>query len=172
MTAATTTMRVLDSAPAYTSHVRGDSPLDVYGYAQTREAPPPPYPTSLPDAFPIGGKQISPVVTVFELQDHLRILGSFAKLRDSVKATASGGDDHANAAWAIFLSRAVYRFHRWAINVQPTANGALPRDSLPPIDVLMVWHSYLLVSFHVRAVTRMQSNRLAFCVRTESSFLL
>jgi hypothetical protein len=169
MAAATATMRMLDSAPPYTPHIHGRFPMN--GDAQTREAPPP-YPTSLPDTFPIGHKRVSPVVTVFELQDHLRILGSFAKLRDSVKATVSGDKDNANAAWAIFLSRAVHRFHRWVINVRPSVNGALPRESIPPIDVLMVWHSYLLVSFLCSSWAHMRGNRLVSCTRTESSFLL
>jgi len=45
------------------------------------------YPTFLPD-FSIGDKQTPPAVAISELQYHLRILGSFAKLRDGVKTTA------------------------------------------------------------------------------------
>ena len=149
--AAATTMGP-DPVPAYTPHV-SDSPPgdDDYSDEQTYEAPPP-YPTSLPETFLIGGKQTQPVVSISELQDHLRILGSFAKLRNSVvEAAASGDNDDADAAWAVFLSRAVHRFHRWVIKVQPTPEGTLSRDSIPPIDVLMVWHSYSLVSY-VRTV--------------------
>ena len=149
--ATATTMRFPDPVPAYTPRVSDSLPDASYRDAQTYEAPPP-YPTSLPETFPVGGKQTHPVVYVSELQDHLRILGSFAKLRDSVvNATASGDKNDADAAWAVFLSRAVYRFHRWVIIIQPTLEGTLPRDFIPPIDVLMVWHSYSLVSYRVRA---------------------
>jgi len=137
----------LDPAPAYTPQVPDGLPVDSV-VPQTSTAPPP-YPTSLPDTFPIGGKQISPVVSVSELRDHLRILGSFAKLPDSVKAATSGDKTDADNAWALFLSRAVYRFHRWVISVRPTPEGTLPQNFMPPIDVLMVWHSYLLVSLDI-----------------------
>lgn len=93
-----------EAAPAYTSFRNAghehEENIDL-------AVPPPPYPTSLPDTFPIGNKKTSPLVTVEELQAHLRILGAFDALRQQVN-NAAGPD-----GWAVFLARAVYRFQKW-----------------------------------------------------------
>ncbi|KZV87185.1 hypothetical protein EXIGLDRAFT_680177 [Exidia glandulosa HHB12029] len=95
---------------------------------------------SLPDTFPVGGRQTRPVISVQELLAHLRILRAFSALRDSVeKATQIESYVDATAAWTIFLSRAVYRFEKWIATL-----AVYPEGALPPLDVLMVWHSFLL----------------------------
>jgi hypothetical protein len=50
--------------------------------------------------------------------------------------------------WALFVSRAAYRFYAYLQAEWP--NNAIQASSeatMPPLDVLMVWHSYLLVSY-------------------------
>ena len=42
------------------------------------------YPTELPTTFPIGEKNIQPLVNVTELQAHLRLLGAFERLNKNV----------------------------------------------------------------------------------------
>ncbi|KAF8317035.1 uncharacterized protein EI90DRAFT_2943755 [Cantharellus anzutake] len=102
------------------------------------EAPPPPYPTSLPDKFPIGKQYTSPLVNVADLQDHLRLLGAFDLLQNLVRsANPSDSDD----AWIVYLARAVYRFEKWILANPSDRSGP---ETLPPLDVLMVWHSYCL----------------------------
>src|ERR1700733_5185931 len=83
--------------------------------------------------FSVGGKQAPLTVAIFELQYHLRVLGSFVKLRDGVTTTAvTVGDENDADACAIFLSRAVYHFHKWIIKPRPTVEGTLAPDSIPP----------------------------------------
>lgn len=137
-----------ESVPAYSEQAPASVPILTADHrdAYHNQAPPPPYPTALPDTFPIGGKKYPPVVAVSELQFHLRILGAFATLRQNVTAEAGGQKEEADGAWAVFVARAVYRFYNWVIKVRPTTTGRIPDGQLPPLDVLMVWHSYLLVS--------------------------
>ena len=56
------------------------------------------------------------------------------------------------APLGLFLSLAVYRFHRWMISVLPTVEGTLAPGSIWPLEILMVSYSYCIVSLHVRAV--------------------
>ncbi|KAG8896555.1 hypothetical protein FRC01_011726, partial [Tulasnella sp. 417] len=55
--------------------------------------------------------------------------------------------------WAVFLQRAVYRFEQWAVRMiggegQEEVVGDAPRaltpNEMPPLDVIMVWHTYML----------------------------
>ncbi|KAF8305769.1 hypothetical protein DL93DRAFT_2144320 [Clavulina sp. PMI_390] len=133
-------------APAYSTTAAPGSavPTQEYLDAYSSQAPPPPYPTSLPDTFPIGGRKYAPVVAVSDLQWHLRILGAFSTLREGVRSEAQAKEMDADAAWATFLARAVDRFARWTGQFRPTTTGSVPPGELPPIDVLMVWHSYML----------------------------
>lgn len=137
-----------ETVPAYSAQAPASVPLLTADYrdAYHNQAPPPPYPTALPDTFPISGKKYPPVVAVSELQFHLRILGAFATLRQNVTAEVGGQTEDADGAWAVFVARAVYRFYNWVIKVRPTMTGRIQDGQLPPVDVLMVWHSYLLVS--------------------------
>lgn len=99
----------------------------------------------LPDSFLIGRSKTAPLLSVVELQHHLRILGAFSVLQGKIKA-AGRSKSESDAAWAVFLARAVYRFHKWAGFIRITTQGTVPTDYMPPLDVLMVWHSYMLVS--------------------------
>lgn len=112
-------------------------------------ADPPSYPSPLPATFRVGVADTSPLLTIEEVEAHLRILGAFSQLKANVEAANSGATAplklDAPAAWTVFLCRAVYRFERWILTA-PT----LDQDrALPPLDVLMVWHSYMLVGPHV-----------------------
>lgn len=107
------------------------------------------YPTELPTTFPIGKQEVPPLVNITELQAHLRILGAFDQLKKSVEASQYPSGV---SAWVIFVNRAVHRFYKWLNS--PSREGVIPASSeetMPPLDVLMVWHSYLLVShLHIR----------------------
>ncbi|KAH7101530.1 hypothetical protein BKA62DRAFT_703261 [Auriculariales sp. MPI-PUGE-AT-0066] len=111
------------------------------------ELPPPGYGTTLPETFPVGSKKTRPVVSVDEVNAHLVLLGAFSRLKSRV---GLANDTHNESspirleeqdAWTVFLCRAVHRFQLWISNVHE-----LPQEGyIPPLDVLMVWHSYLLV---------------------------
>lgn len=118
------------------------------------KVPPPSYPVSLPPSFRVGKHYTPPVVTGEELLAHLRILGAFHALRDQIRNEGFESltpDD----AWYAFTARAVHRFKLWVDKVvefeslsAPSlgSDGHLVEEMIPPLDVLMIWHSYLLVS--------------------------
>ncbi|KAK1749752.1 hypothetical protein QBC47DRAFT_395263 [Echria macrotheca] len=88
------------------------------------------------DAFNKGN-----LPTVEDCITHLRLLETFVVLGERVREWAHGsaGED-ADASWKMFVRLAVLRFQRWFCLV---SNDAL-QASLPPLDVLMVWHSFML----------------------------
>jgi hypothetical protein len=131
---------------------------------------------TLPMLFTIGNQQVSPLVKIRDLQAHLRLLAAFDKLRSDVinqappytesqtveleSTSVSGGvpsiqdsqghglstpENEQDRLWTIFVHRAVYRFDSF----MRAPWAPFPRwseASILPLDVLMVWHSYLLVS--------------------------
>jgi len=104
------------------------------------------YPTELPETFPIGRHQVQPLVNVTELQAHLRLLGAIYKLKLDVQARQGGNPEKAELAWMVYVNRAVRRFYKWASSSWTLEYPGLSEEVMPPLDVIMVWHSYLLVS--------------------------
>ncbi|KAJ3557417.1 hypothetical protein NM688_g1477 [Phlebia brevispora] len=89
-----------------------------------------------PNSYRIGTYTFSaPLVTVEQLKAHLSLLRAFKGLR----ATVEEGED--------------VRIPRLAAVMEPSARWAwfvglsVDRMSYPPLDVLMVWHAYLLNPF-------------------------
>lgn len=119
-------------------------PANNHG-AQSYSSPPA---YTFPQLFRIGHKQTSgPLVTAAALHSHLGLLRHFWNLRQAVE---SGQDARIPAfalapepglRWAWFVTLAVDRFERWVKGMR--YNYAVD-ESLPPIDVAMVWHAYLL----------------------------
>lgn len=113
---------------------------------------PPPFshedPTTLPATFPIGEHEVAPLVNVADLQAHLRLLGAFDRLKYTVQHPVGEipASIQQDDLWALFLHRAVHRFEAfmsatWPKNVVVASTEA----TMPPLDVLMAWHTYLLV---------------------------
>ena len=106
------------------------------------------YPTELPTTFPIGKHQVPPLVNVTDLQAHLRLLGAFDRLKYVVEHPVDGlpASIQREHLWLLFLNRAVHRFETF---MSTTWSGdfvvASTETSMPPLDILMVWHTYLLV---------------------------
>ena len=136
---------VNDSPPPYTA-------IDTTGHhhhiisAEPDASPESPsayvaFSASFPD-IPVGGKKTAPVVSIDRLRAHLTVLAAFHALRRSVREARA---DDPDATWAIFLARAVHRFQKWALCARFMGNDIAP---MPPLDVLMVWHSYLLVGYN------------------------
>ncbi|KAF7308106.1 hypothetical protein MKEN_01173000 [Mycena kentingensis (nom. inval.)] len=95
----------------------------------------------------------APLVTVSQLREHLDLLRAFAALKRRV---GRGGarlfsgmeemEEEAEWWWELFVACAVERFEAWCIGL-----AALEEDDInelvewiPPLDVFMIWHSYLL----------------------------
>lgn len=116
---------------------------------QTQDAPPvyTEYPTALPEQFPIGNSRVNPLVNMTDLQCHLRILGAINKLKTEVQSQLDGiGGTNRDLAWVVFVNRAVYRFYAWTSAFWKQDQPGLDENVMPPLDVIMVWHTYLLVS--------------------------
>lgn len=140
---ASTTTNDEAPAPAYDDHTHNEH----FVPSNTSDAPPA-YPIALPPTFRIGRHNPSPLVTVEELQAHLRILSAFDTLRLQVRgAVVESSGQTPDDAWFVYLARAVHRFDLWVTKiVQPLGNiPVIPDDMVPPLDVAMVWHSYSLV---------------------------
>jgi len=122
-----------DCLPAYT---RSEAELEPPGYS-----------TTLPASFRIGQSNTSPVLRVEEVEAHLKILGAFSRLKTRVslaQETVSESRLEPDAAWTVFLCRAVHRFEKW---IQSRPMGQPVPWTIVPLDVLMVWHSYMLVGW-------------------------
>ncbi|KAF7304496.1 hypothetical protein HMN09_00852000 [Mycena chlorophos] len=102
--------------------------------------------------FRVGSKETKAFVTVDQLKDHLALLHALAELRLRVENTSAEDlgieyfppENEKSRRWSVFVGFAVERFERWCLALQPSdvKNGIAP--IFPPVDVLMVWHTYLL----------------------------
>jgi hypothetical protein len=104
--------------------------------------------------YNIGNQVVSPLVSVADIKDFLRLLGAFNKLEQDVRKQWDLGVfpkevTGADAAWELYLHRAVYRFELWSkkvvTDVKPPGTG-FASNELPPLDVVLIWHTYVLVS--------------------------
>ncbi|GBE89584.1 hypothetical protein SCP_1602470 [Sparassis crispa] len=102
-----------------------------------------------PTAYRIGGVTLeAPRVELDHLRAHLALLRTFKSLRTLIEDAAELGLQGlrmgTTARWAWFVGLAVERFQRWAAVVRHESLFTWVATDLPPIDVLMVWHAYLL----------------------------
>ena len=107
------------------------------------------YPTELPPTFPIGKKKVQPLVNVTELRAHLKLLGAFDSLKRSVVEQRFPEGMNEEQAWVVFVNKAVHRFYTLLLATWPdgcvVASG---ETTMPPLDIVLIWHSYLLVRGH------------------------
>ncbi|KAG9043028.1 hypothetical protein FS837_010120 [Tulasnella sp. UAMH 9824] len=146
-------------APAYAAPPAGGSDA-LPGYDNTNTPPRTFVPSQgidekLPNHFKINNQYVKPQVTPSELQAHLALLGAFHRLREEFR-TFKGSSDvpmTPDERWGVFLQRAVYRSEQWAVRMiggegQEEVLGDAPRvlapNEVPPLDVTMVWHTYML----------------------------
>ncbi|KAG1799566.1 uncharacterized protein BJ212DRAFT_1401921 [Suillus subaureus] len=115
----------------------------------------PPYPTlpqpepespqyTLPETFNIGRRSTQHLVRPDQLKAHLQLLAAFSHLKQQVVASESlvaGLESDSEKRWVWFVNMAVERFERWCWTIKQYDTV---EQRLPPIDVTMVWHAYLL----------------------------
>ncbi|GAA6009145.1 uncharacterized protein JCM10292_005336 [Rhodotorula paludigena] len=127
------------------SSVTSDRPPSYRTVAEDA-APPPPF-VEFPTKYTVGTNRLgseAAFVTADELVLHLRLLGAFRKLRETVEVGGTGSvADHLEpkARWAVFVHVAVWRFECY-LSLYET--GALADLVVPPVDVALVWHTYML----------------------------
>ncbi|KAF9461936.1 hypothetical protein BDZ94DRAFT_769324 [Collybia nuda] len=113
-------------------------------------APPPGY--YFPSHFQIGMWSTEALVNVSNVKSHLVLLHAFATLRLMVDSLEQSSmpvwldkmPEDKGKRWAWFIGRAVERFDRWCNALEPVDGIKRLEDVLPPLDVIMVWHSYML----------------------------
>ncbi|KAG9039007.1 hypothetical protein FS837_001144 [Tulasnella sp. UAMH 9824] len=147
-------------APEYTTApvTSGSEALPGYDDAQARGGtfvPSQGINDKLPNHFKINDQYVKPHIMPSQLQAHLVLLGAFHRLREEVRTFKGKADIsmEPDERWAVYLQRAVYRFEQWAVRMiggegQEEVLGDVPRvlapNEVPPLDVLLVWHTYML----------------------------
>ncbi|PCH42480.1 hypothetical protein WOLCODRAFT_120640 [Wolfiporia cocos MD-104 SS10] len=120
-----------------------DSPEATYDW---------PHLTDEPSPYRIGSSSLqSPLVNVTYVRSHLSLLSAFKKLRITIEHNERlnlpqlAKDLNQSQRWCWFVNLAVDRFHKWA-EIMHNTNGSRNWDAefIPPLDVLMVWHAYML----------------------------
>ncbi|KAG8817991.1 hypothetical protein FRC19_010963 [Serendipita sp. 401] len=108
--------------------------------------------TELPLKFRVGIEDVSPLVTITAAQAHLHLLAAFDKLKKDVYSAHSSLSDEETSeipsdphrAWVVFVNRAVHRFDQFMSGKWTSDFPNWSEASIPPLDVIMVWHTYLL----------------------------
>ncbi|EPQ58878.1 hypothetical protein GLOTRDRAFT_125199 [Gloeophyllum trabeum ATCC 11539] len=132
-----------DAPPAYAGQTPDPISAEI-------DLPPPAY--ALPKTYKIGEKKTDrPLVDIYQLKLHLRLLRAFHDLRISVQNVDSTslplGVEKLNRSerWSWFLHLAVERFERWVLSLPGSYGSSTWAVShAPPLDVLLVWHTYML----------------------------
>ncbi|KAH8103957.1 hypothetical protein BXZ70DRAFT_888620 [Cristinia sonorae] len=144
-----------DTPPAYKTAPPAYDPKADTTHAPEGSEQPPAYTYNAPSSYRIGGKVITePLVNIPQVKAHLALLRAFKELRKTVQDTSAQvlglppvvSDLSPDKRWTWFVGLAVERFQRWLeIVVSFNSNiDAWIERCMPPIDVLMVWHAYLL----------------------------
>lgn len=111
----------------------------------------------LPNHFKVDDQYVKAQVLPSDLEAHLVLLSAFHRLREEVRTFKGKADIpmEPDDRYAVFLQRAVYRFEQWAVRMiggegqeEEELGGGAPRilasNEVPPLDVMMVWHTYML----------------------------
>ncbi|KAG8933520.1 hypothetical protein FRC01_008603 [Tulasnella sp. 417] len=111
----------------------------------------------LPNHFKISNQYVKAQVMPSDLEAHLVLLGAFHRLREEVRTFKGKADIpmEPDERYAVFLQRAVYRFEQWAVRMiggegqeEEALDEGTPKvlvpDEVPPLDVTMIWHTYML----------------------------
>lgn len=137
-----------DSLPSYVEHLtaRPDGPPT---YASDSPIAPPRIDerTLLPASFRVEPFDVAPFVTVPEMKLHLRLLAAFDLLQQKVRTTPETQGDilDGDTRWAVFCVRAKHEFQRWVSQLRTRRDrGKLRGEELPGLEVMMVWHAYML----------------------------
>ncbi|PPR07442.1 hypothetical protein CVT24_007708 [Panaeolus cyanescens] len=100
--------------------------------------------------FSIGGSVLQdPLVGIQEIKGHLALLRAFTRLKEDAIKHAFFNEfgtywDDDEGRWRYFVGFAVERFDTWCESLEEKDVSLSWDEFLPPVDVLMVWHAYLL----------------------------
>ncbi|KAJ8131139.1 hypothetical protein O1611_g2486 [Lasiodiplodia mahajangana] len=95
--------------------------------------------------------------TVFECAAHLTLLDAIVRMETDVGEWATTKNIEKDVAWNAYCSAAALRFLKWS----QTAETSDDKGAVPPLDILMVWHSYMLnTAAYQRYVKKFPEGRL------------
>lgn len=77
---------------------------------------------------------------ITELLTHLRLIDAIICLKNAIDDQGESHGLEAGKAWDKFCRAAAVKFLDWSENVD-VSEKTIP---IPPLDVLMIWHSYML----------------------------
>ncbi|KAK7721465.1 hypothetical protein SLS63_009579 [Diaporthe eres] len=75
-----------------------------------------------------------------ELLTHLKLIDAIICLKNAIDVQGEAYGKEAGKAWDDFCRAAAVKFIDWAQNVD-VSDKTIP---IPPLDILMIWHSYML----------------------------
>lgn len=75
-----------------------------------------------------------------ELLTHLKLIDAIIFLKNAIDVQGEAHGLKAGKAWERFCQAAAAKFLEWSENVD-VSQKTVP---IPPLDVLMIWHSYML----------------------------
>ncbi|KAG9113869.1 hypothetical protein FRC07_007714, partial [Ceratobasidium sp. 392] len=144
---------IMHGPPAY--HESNGEPSSTVTRTVTQEPPSYENDPALPTTFKIGKSYTPPLIAPSLVRKHLFVLAAFQTLRRNVEAASyedSGLDPipTADVKWGIYLLRANHRFGLWLDKIVKRPErvrgeiGELTDGEIPPIDVLVLLHAYLL----------------------------
>ncbi|KAG8971610.1 hypothetical protein FRC05_010956 [Tulasnella sp. 425] len=137
-----------DALPDYDAESRASAPLSSFVPSRGID-------DKLPNHFRINNNYVIPQLNPSDLEAHLVLLGAFHRLKEEVLTLKGVKADiplEPEERYAVFLQRAVYRFEQWAVRMiggegqedEEGGRGQLRPNEVPPLDVMMVWHTYML----------------------------
>lgn len=92
----------------------------------------------------------SPSVSIENIHDHIRLMRAIHKLQEKIQPGGTPFDPTSgaplpSASMTRFLHSAVQRFDAW-IDAKQKVEPSAPfsQEDIPPLDVLMIWHAYML----------------------------
>lgn len=80
------------------------------------------------------------VPDTFELLTHLKLVDAIICLKNAVDEYGEMNGMKPGQAWDQFCRAAAAKFLEWSENVDVSEKAI----STPPLDILMIWHSYML----------------------------
>lgn len=75
-----------------------------------------------------------------ELLTHLKLIDAIICLKNAIDIQAEECGKEAGKTWDEFCQAAAVKFIEWSENVD-ASQKTIP---IPPLDILMIWHSYML----------------------------
>ncbi|KAG6369623.1 hypothetical protein JVT61DRAFT_14192 [Boletus reticuloceps] len=108
-------------------------------------------PPTRPPTYVVGTQHAQrPLVSPEHVKGHIRLLRAFYNLRITVEDCKDrripeyAAKMDKDTRWRWFVHLAVERFERWVKSLESVPLEKFVTGHIPPVDVWMVWHAYLL----------------------------